>query len=442
MTRKFLRVGSIVLFGISMAAINSHADLVAHYTFDDADVDGVVIKDVSGNGLNGIKTNDGPLTSVPGKLGQAASFDGGSNGEENPFVDLSDHADAFANLFEGTLAAWIQPATADEAGGEDGHFTDVLTIFAASDSTQGSTEMRWAVHSATSPFNPVGPGGAEDGSMYLGVRGGEFSDHLITDVSDEINLLDGNWHHVAVTVDGDNFGNMFIDGAEVSYFSQSGEDEISFMGDLLPDGPDHVAIGRNLDSGGPQWFYQGLIDDLRVYNTALSTVEIQSLYELANTANSADFDGDGTLGIGDILLLQSEINVGNNDLRFDVNGDTIVDKGDVDFLVGHESNLNTYIGDANLDGEFNSGDLVEVFTAGEYEHAVEGNATWATGDWNSDGKFDSSDFVVAFTDGGYEVGPKNIAAVPEPSGVALGTIGCGVVLQHRRKSRHAKRTAR
>lgn len=79
--------------------------------------------------------------------------------------------------------------------------------------------------------------------------------------------------------------------------------------------------------------------------------------------------------------------------------------------------LGTWMGDSNCDGEFNSSDLVTVFTAGQYEDGVAGNSTWATGDWNGDGEFDSSDFVTAFTDGGYENGPRP-AAVPETSGPA------------------------
>ena len=42
-------------------------------------------------------------------------------------------------------------------------------------------------------------------------------------------------------------------------------------------------------------------------------------------------------------------------------------------------------GDANLDGAFDSGDLVQIFATGEYEDDQSGNSTWADGDWNCDG---------------------------------------------------------
>ena len=75
---------------------------------------------------------------------------------------------------------------------------------------------------------------------------------------------------------------------------------------------------------------------------------------------------------------------------------------------------NTFFGDANLDGEFNSRDLVTVFEAGEYEDNIAGNSGWAEGDWNGDGDFSTSDLVAAFEDGGYEKGPRALGRpVPE-----------------------------
>lgn len=65
----------------------------------------------------------------------------------------------------------------------------------------------------------------------------------------------------------------------------------------------------------------------------------------------------------------------------------------------------TYFGDANLDGEFNSSDLTEIFRTGLYEDAIARNASWGTGDWNGDSDFTSGDLIAAFADGGYEQGP-------------------------------------
>ena len=89
----------------------------------------------------------------------------------------------------------------------------------------------------------------------------------------------------------------------------------------------------------------------------------------------------------------------------------------------------TWVGDSNLDNEFNSSDLVQIFGEGRYETGE--SAGWASGDWNGDMLFNSSDLVFAFSDGGYEMGPLvQPAAVPEPSSIVL--LLLGVVLLKRK----------
>ncbi|MCA9216514.1 MAG: hypothetical protein KDB27_25770, partial [Planctomycetales bacterium] len=61
------------------------------------------------------------------------------------------------------------------------------------------------------------------------------------------------------------------------------------------------------------------------------------------------------------------------------------------------------IGDANLDGRFDTQDLVTVFQANEYEDGIVANSTWSEGDWTCDGDFSTSDLVAAFQAGNYEL---------------------------------------
>ena len=97
-------------------------------------------------------------------------------------------------------------------------------------------------------------------------------------------------------------------------------------------------------------------------------------------------------------------------------------EGDHRFWV-HELK-NTYYGDANLDGEFDSADLVQVFEANEYEDDIPNNSGWADGDWDGDREFTSQDLVLAFQDAGYEQGPRvNALAIPEPSHSAFLCVG-------------------
>ena len=147
-----------------------------------------------------------------------------------------------------------------------------------------------------------------------------------------------------------------------------------------------------------------------------------------------DFDGNGTIDATDIDLLSAEVRAGTNDPQYDVNSDGLVNDQDRSQWV--DSLKSTYVGDSNLDGQFDSGDLVAVFTVGEYEDGVAGNSGWADGDWNGDGDFDTTDFVAAFSAGGYEQGPRPAlaAAVPEPNTLSLlfaGLIGLRIAIARR-----------
>jgi hypothetical protein len=130
-----------------------------------------------------------------------------------------------------------------------------------------------------------------------------------------------------------------------------------------------------------------------------------------------DFDDDGDLDSTDIDWLADAIIVGQYSRAFDLNGDGGVDLSDHQSWV--KELKQAWYGDADLDGVFNSGDLVRVLQAGEYEDSLELNSTWATGDWNADGEFTTSDLIVALQDGGYTA---SAVPVPEPSSLWVWTL--------------------
>ena len=131
-----------------------------------------------------------------------------------------------------------------------------------------------------------------------------------------------------------------------------------------------------------------------------------------------DFSGNAILDTADIDRLIDEM--GGSDPQFDLNSDGAVNEFDLTYWI-HDLKK-TYFGDANLDGEFASSDLVLVFGAGEYEDEIESNSIWSTGDWTGDRDFTSGDLVRAFQDGGYEQGPRG-AVVPEPTTILLTAVG-------------------
>ena len=142
-----------------------------------------------------------------------------------------------------------------------------------------------------------------------------------------------------------------------------------------------------------------------------------------------DFNNNGDLDDNDLDLLAEQQQMTTPDLSFDLNDDDLVNFADRQVWV--DDLKNTWIGDANLDGEFNSGDMVQVFVRGKYEK--DELAGWEEGDWDGDQRFSSGDMVAAFVAGGYEKGnrPPAVGAVPEPGGLPALLLGSVVALNWR-----------
>ncbi len=134
-----------------------------------------------------------------------------------------------------------------------------------------------------------------------------------------------------------------------------------------------------------------------------------------------DYNNNQEWDAGDLDLQAEAIAGGQDPAEFDLNGDGRVDY-EGDRLEWLHDLKQVYVGDADLNGLFESVDFVAVFVAGKYE--TQEAATWAEGDWDANLVFDSGDFVAAFVDGGYEQGPypEPANAVPEPSGLAMSLI--------------------
>ena len=107
-----------------------------------------------------------------------------------------------------------------------------------------------------------------------------------------------------------------------------------------------------------------------------------------------DFDRNGILTSADIDLLFANIHSHSSDPGFDLNGDQAIDHLDASRLV--REIMEVPWGDVNLDGQFDTTDLLEAFSSGGY--GTSQRASWSTGDWNGDGLFDSADLVLAFQD--------------------------------------------
>ncbi len=145
-----------------------------------------------------------------------------------------------------------------------------------------------------------------------------------------------------------------------------------------------------------------------------------------------DFDVSRSLDISDIDRLATAVRQSESLTAYDLTGDDVFAADDLRYWTTQLAN--TWTGDVNLDGEFNSNDLVAVFQAGKYE--TRQVASWREGDWTGDGIFTTADFVIAFEDGAYDNGRRLATqTVPESSTlsiIVIALVGLSSIIPQRR----------
>jgi hypothetical protein len=204
-------------------------------------------------------------------------------------------------------------------------------------------------------------------------------------------------------------------------------------GDQVPSTPQLVFLDPEplLSASTSEVFVGGFVDNNHPTPARLDMSFDDTYFHFIDGWTEGDFSVNEQLDVTDIDRLNAEIQLGANDHFFDLTQDGLVNDTDRTFWI--KQLKRTYLGDANLDGEFDSADLVDIFKAGQYEDGIMDNSSWATGDWNGDGDFDSGDLTLAFQDGGYEKGTlATTQLVPEPTSMAIALlIFVGLVLELR-----------
>jgi len=211
-------------------------------------------------------TGNGSTQSIEGKIGTAAAFNGSSS-----YIQNSSLPSVFSGANTISISAWINTTSTASAGGE--------IIWSFSDNTAASTELACQVrNNKLQCFNRIN-GSHSAGPNFLSS----------TDVAD------GGWHHM-VYVCSSSGTKFYFDGVEDT--NRSFQDGTNASDVVAFTNMNVFSFGGNDDSSsGLESLYSGKIDQVRIFNKALSSSEVTTLYGESNTSttkSTTDIFDDGS----------------------------------------------------------------------------------------------------------------------------------------------------
>jgi serine protease inhibitor len=214
--------------------------------------------DVSGNANNGTVNGATLTTDRFGNVNSAYSFDGVSN----KIQTSNSPSISFTNDF--TLSAWKY----EENSNQDYH-----TIISK------RLNGNWSYNLVISKI--LGGSNLEQNKVFTGRRnnGGAQTEYRFSNV----NAQEGNWEHILVTVS-NNVINFYVNGQNAGYVNgYNGNNGYVPFGNTFTipmiDQSVGLTFGDNNDGGSEH--FKGKIDDITIYNRALSPTEILILYNQA-----------------------------------------------------------------------------------------------------------------------------------------------------------------
>ena len=226
---------NLLAFSTSAQAISISDDLITHYKLDN--FSGSVVD--SAGSRHG--TNRGATRGVPGKIGNAFEFD-----FVDDYVDLPGGMLAANSDF--TVSAWINLG--------NGSYADSDWKYAL--------DFRGDINNA------------------VGVRNGKLT--VISGQEITANSFDtvpiGEWHHIAYTYD---------DSQQRTRVFQNGQYLGSQAGNISPSTNGTLMNRMGAYSGSPHDWFDGKIDDVKIWDRALSSLEVAAVSLNTTTDNSRNY---------------------------------------------------------------------------------------------------------------------------------------------------------
>lgn len=212
----------------------SHLGLVGYWTMDGNDISSTNLTDRSGNGYTGTISGAVPIT---GKIGQGLKFNGTTN-------YISAHSAATAvNKSAGTFSLWVN------INGYNVQTTslnpEIMSIGYSGSSANGISLYTGSVGRINISYRK------DSVDISAGITG----------------AMTNTWYHIVGTWDASN----------VIFYSNGELVQSTPQGSAITQAFDRFFIGSDA-LGTQNYYFNGKIDEVRVYNRALSATEIRKLY--------------------------------------------------------------------------------------------------------------------------------------------------------------------
>ena len=268
-----LPVVIVALCGITDAENIVTDGLVSYWTFDDKDIIGNTVKDVWGE-------NDATIVGTPsivnGHLKDALKFDGLKD-----YVNLTTLGDFGAKLGSSTFEVWIKTDYKET-------WTTISKIISLG--CDNADIMVWGIdinrtsNDKRDIFAPRFIFGEDGIQLYLSSLFKNKGGCSLSFLTGEFPISDGEWHHLVYTTKPvDENGTkwtarvLFIDGTL---------NQISEFHPLVPKAQykyvpfsEPVYLGAGNNRGRAEGFFNGIIDEVRIYDRPLTAAEIIRNYQ-------------------------------------------------------------------------------------------------------------------------------------------------------------------
>ena len=239
------------VFAFCVASFDATAQVTKgiHFYMPFNEGKGKVAKDVGPKGFEA--ELDDSAKFVKGKVGTAIEF------SEGPALIIEPGGQSELYVEHLTVAVWIHPFEISKVGLGDGHVYGNIFYDKSGKSDDnvefglGSGEgLYWYINSGQKKMGPFN-GADVDTTLSL----------------PNLGLKPKNWYHVVGTFDGEKI-QIYLDG------KLEGEKDVPKNGPVMVWNDNNIEIGGRPDTNGGANLYKGLLDELVVYNRALTAKEV------------------------------------------------------------------------------------------------------------------------------------------------------------------------